>query len=458
MATVQVSNQPNSELKLPGKVITPPAIKDDSSKQLLAGEHTLPASWWHSENIFNLEKRAIFHKSWLYCIHNSRFTKPGDYFSFNVTGINFFIIKSKNTGELKAFHNVCRHRAYPVVKKASGTSTVLTCQYHGWSYNSEGKLSKAPHFEEVKDFVKEENSLFPIPIHVTPQGLIFVNFCNSPLPFEDFFTGLTEELHEIDFQDYEYHMSYELHGDFNWKTLIDGYNECYHCPISHRKLSAAFNMETYKVVPKTRYCRHYAAVVKEEEPAEELQNEEKSGWFGFGKKEKSLPEQRQKASNTAGTSDGLWCYLYPSNGVNCYSPAWYSIRVLPHSAKKTTLQYDIYTKKGIDEAQKKEFVDFLQLVEIEDFDLCQLTQKNLNEGIYSSGYLHPQKENGVLFYQKLVRDMVKEHFEMEQANGGLPIDPASIQANPKNKEILELEKICQTLDCSSGNGDSKMDW
>ncbi|KAI5959384.1 uncharacterized protein KGF55_005361 [Candida pseudojiufengensis] len=222
-----------------------------------------------------------------------------------------------------------------------------------------------------------------------------------------------------------------------------------------RSLNAAFKMETYKVVPKNRYCRHYATVVKEESDNKKTV-EESSGWFGFGKKEKKTESRR--ASNPGGEFDGLWVYLYPNNGVNCYSPAWYSIRVLPLSATKTTLQYDIYTKKGINEFEKKEFVDFLQLVELEDFELCQLTQKNLNEGIYSSGYLHPEKERGVLYYQTLVRDMIKEHYELEQKNDGKPIDPASIQANPKNKDILELEQICQSLDCSSGTGDSKMDW
>ncbi|CAI5759648.1 unnamed protein product [Candida verbasci] len=413
----------------------------------LLSKHTLPASWWHSESIFELEKRAIFRQSWLYCTHKSRFERPGNYFQLTVTGINFFIIESKD-GSIKAFHNVCRHRAYPVVKKDQGSSTVLGCKYHGWCYNSDGLLNKAPHFDNIEGFKKEENSLFPINLHVTPQGLVFVNFSQSPPKFEDWYSGLTDELNEFDFSDYEYHFSYELNGDFNWKTLMDGYQECYHCPTAHPGLNKAFKMETYKVVPKNRYCRHYATLVREE-PKEQV--EEKSSWFGL-KKEQPKPKPKPK-SNPGGEFDGLWVYLYPNNGVNCYSPAWYSIRVLPISAKKTVLQYDIYTKKGIDESTKKEFVDFLQSVEIEDFNLCKLTQKNLKEGIYSSGYLHPQKERGVLYYQGLVKDMVKEHFDKEQAKGE-KIDPASIGSNPKDKAIDELEYICKAIECS----DKSIDW
>lgn len=430
-----------------------PPPPEDPKENTLPGEHTLPASWWFSEKIFELEKRAIFNKAWLFCTHESRFKKAGDYYSFTITGINFFIIKNK-AGELNAFHNVCRHRAYPVIRKEKGSSIVIGCKYHGWSYNTDGLLTKAPHFDNVEGFEKEKNSLFPIKTHVTKQGLVFVNFCNDPaqmLPFDDWYKGLSTELDEFDFSDYEYHMSYELDGQFNWKTLVDGYQECYHCPTAHPGLNSAFKMETYKVVPKTRYCRHYAEIVRQEVTIEDDDKDadEESSWFGFGKKkgqEKAVDTEKKKKKNPGGDFNGLWVYLYPINGVNCYSPAWYSIRVLPMSAGHTILQYDIYTKKGLADAEKKEFVDFLQLVELEDFNLCQLTQKNLNQGIYNSGFLHPKKERGVLFYQGLVRDMVKEHLALEDAKGG-PINPAFLGGSD-NADVQELNELCSKLECS----------
>lgn len=429
------------------KVLPSAPPPEDPKEKLLPGEHTLPASWWTSEKIFDLEKRAIFNKSWLFCTHASRFAKAGDYYTFTFTGLNFFIIKSKTDGKIKAFHNVCRHRAYPVLKKEKGSTIVMGCKYHGWSYNTDGKLTKAPHFDTVEGFNKDENSLFPIKTHVTEQGLVFVNFSNEDvMPFDEWYQGLNVELNEFDFSDYEYHMSYELDGQFNWKTLMDGYQECYHCPTAHPGLSKAFKMETYKVVPKTRYCRHYATIVKEEEPVEEAEPV-KEGWFGRGKKQPA-EEPKPKKKNVGGEFNGLWVYLFPTNGINCYSPAWYSIRVLPISASHTILQYDIYTKKGLDDATKKEFVDFLQLVELEDFNLCQLTQKNLNQGVYSSGYLHPTKERGVLFYQNLTRDMVKEHFKREEELGR-QINPAFIGKKSDNAETQELDEICNKLECGT---------
>ncbi|ODV83020.1 hypothetical protein CANARDRAFT_25399 [[Candida] arabinofermentans NRRL YB-2248] len=441
-----------------------PPPEDNPADKLLPGEHTLPASWWTSQKVLDFEKKAIFSKGWLYTTHSIRFKKAGDYYSFTFLGMNFFIIKTKS-GELKAFHNVCRHRAYPVVRKEKGSSIILGCKYHGWSYNTDGKLTKAPHFNEIEGFDPEANSLFEIKCHTGKHGHVYINFDNtdSAVPFEEFFEGLEDEMNEYDFEDYEYHMSYELDGEFNWKTLMDGYQECYHCPTAHPGLATAFKMETYKVVPKGNYCRHYAKIVEEEIaiPTEEADADEESSWFGFGKKKQSTTKKTEpiKKENPGGAFNGLWCYLFPTNGINCYSPAWYSIRVLPITPTRTILQYDIYTKKGLADDKKKEFVDFLQQVELEDYNLCVATQKNLNQGVYSTGYLHPLKEKGVLYYQGLVKDMVKKHYNLEQ-EAGKEINPAWVGGKENSEEAAELEALCAKIECQGSNPETKsgLEW
>lgn len=77
--------------------------------------------------------------------------------------------------KIRAFHNVCRHRAYTVTRKESGSSTVLGCKYHGWSYNTKGHLVKAPMFDGVPGFKKEDNGLFEIEVIVSDSGAILVN-------------------------------------------------------------------------------------------------------------------------------------------------------------------------------------------------------------------------------------------------------------------------------------------
>lgn len=76
--------------------------------------------------------------------------------------------------QLRAFHNVRRHRAYAVTKKECGRSIVLGCRYHGWSYDTKGKLIKAPEFENVPGFDKNMNGLWEVAIEVR-RSFIYVN-------------------------------------------------------------------------------------------------------------------------------------------------------------------------------------------------------------------------------------------------------------------------------------------
>lgn len=91
-----------------------------------------------------------------------------------MAGFPIFLIQGKDA-RVRAFHNVCRHRAYTVTRRESGSSTVLGCRYHGWSYNTLGQLVKAPHFDSVPGFEKAQNGLFEIHAWESACGFVFVN-------------------------------------------------------------------------------------------------------------------------------------------------------------------------------------------------------------------------------------------------------------------------------------------
>jgi len=93
-----------------------------------------------------------------------------------------------------------------------------------------------------------------------------------------------------------------------------------------------------------------------------------SNWF-FGSQ--SQTAKTKEVANTsksdvyAGDTDGLWIYCYPNTGINCYEPAWYSMRVIPLEKNKTRLEYEIFAKKGVEETKIQEFITFLKEVEKE---------------------------------------------------------------------------------------------
>lgn len=90
----------------------------------------LPSSWYRSAPLYELERRAIFSQRWILTTHRSRFSQPGDFVRYEVAGFPFFLCLDRQ-GVLNGFHNICRHRAFPVVAKSEGTASVLSCKYHG---------------------------------------------------------------------------------------------------------------------------------------------------------------------------------------------------------------------------------------------------------------------------------------------------------------------------------------
>ncbi|KAH7372128.1 Rieske [2Fe-2S] iron-sulfur domain-containing protein [Cadophora sp. MPI-SDFR-AT-0126] len=173
-------------------------------------------SWWSDEKIFELEKRAIFSKTWLFVTHASRFQKPGDYRTFEIAGFSFVVILGKDK-QIRTFHNVCRHRAYAVTKKESGSSTVLGCRYHGWSYDTRGKLVKAPEFDKVPGFDKEMNSLWEIKTSVF-QSMVFVNF-DAATHVDSFNGGTGSRLKRWGLSKMKCLEDWKVEEEFNWKLL-----------------------------------------------------------------------------------------------------------------------------------------------------------------------------------------------------------------------------------------------
>jgi hypothetical protein len=149
---------------------------------------------------------------------------------------------------------------------------------------------------------------------------------------------------------------------------VDGYNECYHCPTAHPSFSKVIQVPTYKVDPRHNYARHSADIVAPE-PEPILPVEAKSdsltwsSWLGLSSQ--TTVEDKTKIEGVQGDKPGLWLSLFPLNGMNCYSYAWYYMRIIPRSAGRTVLEYDIFAKKGEDPAKIREFIRFLKEVEIE---------------------------------------------------------------------------------------------
>ena len=134
---------------------------------------TAPASWYNPIPPCGRSSGKQFSPpTWQFLCHESDLASPGAYRADTLAGFPIVVLRDDKT-ELRAFHNVCRHRAGPLVKDEAGTCPgALVCQYHGWRYTLDGRLRAARDFGPADDFDPRDFSLFPVKL-ASWRGLVF---------------------------------------------------------------------------------------------------------------------------------------------------------------------------------------------------------------------------------------------------------------------------------------------
>lgn len=399
----------------------------------------LPASWYTSPELFELERRAIFSRKWLLTTHKARFPNPGDWVRYEVAGFQFVVAKDRD-GNINAFHNVCRHRGFPVVTEDKGSARIFSCKYHGWSYGLNGNLAKAPGYQELEGFDKSKNGLFRIHVHVDVNGFIWVNLDAKEKPevaWEDDFKAidLQPRFKNYNFEDYQFDHTWEQEGDYNWKILADNYNECYHCKTTHPDIDAVADLATYSVDTKDGSIIHDAHTTAEQ--------------ITRGLRVSSTYYFPNASMNVSFVHTFLIQDIIFAN--NAPRPHFFFMqRFVPVSPTRAIMRYEVYRNKNSSDADFELVNSMYKRIMSEDKYLCDLTQKNLNAGVFVNGELHPRMEKGPLYFQKVVRDLLTEHYRREQ-EAKQEIWPAR-QVLPRSNSVTQNDvSFCSNLSCQAGS-------
>ncbi|KAJ0384920.1 hypothetical protein COL922a_007392 [Colletotrichum nupharicola] len=377
----------------------------------------LPASWYTSQEMYELERRAIFSRKWLLITHKARVPKPGDWIKYNVAGYSFIVVQDRR-GKINAFHNICRHRAFPVVTEDGGNSFMFSCKYHGWSYGLSGNLAKAPGYQDLDGFDKSKNGLFPIHVHIDRNGFVWVNLDANEQPevaWNDDFYGIDEQerFQHYNFDDYVFDHQWEMEGDYNWKILADNYNECYHCKVAHPDIPSIADLNSYYVNTKDAFIQHFG---------------------------QPTPEQIEKGFRVAAT------YFWPNASMNVSPHFFFIQRFVPSGPGKSAMRYEVFRNKNSSDKDFTVISDMYKRIMSEDKYLCDNAQKNINAGVFVNGEMHPTMEKGPLFFQAKVRENLTAHFKKEQALGA-QIWPAQQQVPKTATSSQEDTNFCSAVDC-----------
>ncbi|KAF1995061.1 Bet v1-like protein [Amniculicola lignicola CBS 123094] len=285
---------------------------------------TLPASWYCSSLLYQLERRAVFMKAWYLLGPVTRFNVVGERVVYEIAQIS-----------------------------------VTACRMSGASI-------------DIKVF--DESTGVEFKSHITGTGLVFSTISEDAPSFDDFFPDLQPLINTVDFTKLPYRRSIKYEGKFNWKTMVDGYQECLHCQYTHPSFSVFYPPTFYTVYNHKNFSQHVA-------------DPKKSG-------------------------DGLFLYFFPNCTLNVYGGGMSSFRVCPTEKPGITrMEFDYYHLETGDKFE--EYFKFVRQVAMEDYELCEKAQENLEKGIYTEGILNPVKETGVAFYQQRVLDLVCAQHESE---------------------------------------------
>src|SRR5882672_6742330 len=142
---------------------------------------TLPAVAYHDPRWYAAERHAVFATEWQLAGFRAHLHEPGDLVTHEFAGWNVLVVLDGD-GELRAFHNVCRHRAGPLCTEAHGHGSALVCGYHGWVYALDGALQRARDFGADVD--TSELGLKPIAV-AEWRGLVFVRLALDGSPLLD---------------------------------------------------------------------------------------------------------------------------------------------------------------------------------------------------------------------------------------------------------------------------------
>ena len=193
---------------------------------------TLPQRYYTDPVCFQREMEAIHFDMWLCAGRSSQIPDAGDYFLRQFANASVIITRD-DQGNIRAFHNVCRHRGTMLCQQDEGKfAGRIQCQYHAWTYKLDGTLAIAPHMEKVQGFSEAD---YPLNAIATADwdGHIFINLSTRPIPFQQHLAGLDKKFAPWRMAELQMVERRVYHLKANWKLIIQNYSECLHCPIVH---------------------------------------------------------------------------------------------------------------------------------------------------------------------------------------------------------------------------------
>ena len=247
--------------------------------------------------------------------------------------------------------------------EGEGKANLITCPYHGWTYDLAGNLVRAPETDHVIGFEPREICLDSVRVEEFCE-FVFVNLDPRAGPLARQSGGLADEMRnfapDLDRLTFAHRLKYEIHS--NWKNVVDNFLECYHCPVAHKDFCSLVDMDTYRVTTHGIYSSHMAEAGKSANSAYSVVNatvRDHAVWW-------------------------LWpntCFMrYPGRGNMIV------MQIIPAGPERTLETYDFFLETAEPNADEMEAITYLDTVlQAEDIWLVENIQKGMGTSAFRQG-------------------------------------------------------------------------
>jgi phenylpropionate dioxygenase-like ring-hydroxylating dioxygenase large terminal subunit len=379
-----------------------------------AEDFSLPGWIYRDADFLEAEKERIFAAAWQVVCHLNDIPKPGDYHTMDFMGEPLVTVRTQ-AGAVKAFYNVCRHRAARLLDGTSGSCPGrIVCPYHAWAYELAGRLAAVPNRREFNDFALERFGLKPVECEVY-RGFVFVRLQPGLPSVAEMFAPFDAELAPYRLEDLQPLGRVTLRTrHVNWKNVTDNYSDAMHIPVAHPGLTRLFGM-SYGIEAQPWVDKMWGNL--RDTPSAQLSERLYQQVLPPAP---HLPPERQK----------LWTYfkLWPNVAFDIYPDQIDFMQIIPVSPTETLIREIAYALP--DERREMRAARYLnwrinRRVSIEDKALIERVQAGMTSRSYSPGPLG-RNEVGLRSFARRMREVIPEsRLERAPAAGWHARVPAS---------------------------------
>jgi choline monooxygenase len=346
--------------------------------------HTIPASWYFDPEIAAAERRAVFGDTWQAVGRADQVAQPGSFFTADVAGEPLVVVRDE-AGVLRAFYNVCRHRAARVACEEEGRATRWRCRYHGWTYALDGRLKGTPEFDGVADFRREDNGLVPVAVDAWGP-LVWAHLGTNPGGLPEFLAPLIRGTAGLGVERLRFVARREYRLACNWKVFVDNYLDGgYHVNTVHPALAGVLDYAHYR----TEIHPASSVQVSPLRPARDAEG--------------------AAVGSVRGGENAYYWWVFPNLMLNLYQGVLDTNLVLPMGVGECRVVFDFYfadTESPQADRFMAESMAVAERIQQEDVGICEEVQRGLASRSYSTGRFSVRREGaGYHFHRMLARQL-----------------------------------------------------